>query len=92
MKNYHLTQEQALEIARSIGLSPITHGISDSVAKPILKDFANAVLDQVLGEPIRYERGSWIYGDWVAINEKDIKHYQGLGYTVRKLYAPKEQL
>lgn len=90
MKSYHLTQEQALEIARSAGLSPIMQGLSDSVAKPLLKDFANAVLDQVLGEPVAWAEKGRENNVIADLMKQTNKNDWVKPYTVA-LYAPKEQ-
>jgi len=56
-KPYHITQEQALEIASNLELAGLditvwTDGYVEFETKTALQSFANAVLDQVLGEPV----------------------------------------
>lgn len=48
MRSCHLTQEQALEIAKQT----LTLPTYTTALKGELQAFANAVLDQVLGEPV----------------------------------------
>lgn len=94
MKSYHLTQEQALEIASKLELDgcDITtweNGYIEFETKTALQSFANAVLDQVLGEPF----GIWHAGE--TEDESDFYLYEDAGDVscdkCIKLYAPKEQ-
>lgn len=55
MRSYHLTQEQALELASNLELAGLditvwTSGCVTFDTKAALQDFANAVLDQILGK------------------------------------------
>lgn len=90
MKSYHLTQEQVLEIASNLELdgrdiTVWTDGYVEFETKTALQLFANAVLDQVLGEPVAEVIGQKIHSlDW------DYEHIKNLRVGT-KLYAPKEQ-
>lgn len=84
-KHYHITQEQASEIAKqTLTLPTYTNAL-----KSELQAFANAVLDQVLGEPF----GIWHVGE--TEDESDFYLYEDAGDVscdkCIKLYAPKEQ-
>lgn len=57
MKSYHLTQEQVSEIASKLELAGLDitaweNGYVEFETKEALQLFVNAVLDQVLGEPV----------------------------------------
>lgn len=67
MSNYHITQEQVLEIASNLELAGLditvwTSGCVTFDTKEALQAFANAVLDKVLGE-------QWQPIDTVPVNE-----------------------
>ena len=85
MKSYHLTQEQASEIAKqTLTLPTYTNAL-----KGELQAFANAVLDQVLGEPVgefieASDEESFGTVAWLLCNSEPLK-------TGDKLYAPIEQ-
>lgn len=92
MKSYHLTQEQALEIASNLELAELDitvwiDGHLEFETKAALQAFANAVLDQVLGEPVGVTgempgtSGSFTMA---AFKSVDVPNNT-------KLYTPKEQ-
>lgn len=93
-RDYHLTPEQALEIASNLELDgcDITvweNGYVEFENKESLQAFANAVLEQVLGEPVAWAengRENNVIADLVKQTNKNdwVKPY-----TVA-LYAPKE--
>lgn len=85
MKSYHLTQEQALEIAKLKGVEQM---FSDDVYLATASEITalvNAVLDQVLGEPVAYR---WYESKWeeYRYSAEPNKHR-----ACEALYAPKEQ-
>jgi hypothetical protein len=80
-KDYHLTQEQALEIAMHISANLVIRNYQED-----LQEFANAVLDEVLGEPNYY--GLTKDHTWLSISHEQ---YIKLKPNMRKVcYAPKE--
>lgn len=94
MKSYHLTQEQVLEIASNLELdgrdiTVWTDGYVEFETKEALQLFVNAVLDQVLGEPVsevvRNDSGQIFMTDGEG-NSFDMSKNVGT-----KLYAPKEK-
>lgn len=74
MKSYHLSKEQVFEIAMQISTNLIIRNDQED-----LQEFANAVLDQVLGEPVG-----------IISQYKESICYVELPEGT-KLYAPKEQ-
>lgn len=87
---YHLTQEQALEIASDLEIDgcDITvweNGYVEFENKTALQSFANAVLDRVLGEPVAYR--------WYESKFDDYRYAENplKDRACEVLYAPKEQ-
>lgn len=98
MKSYHLTQEQALEIASDLELAGLDitvweSGYVEFENKEALQSFVNAALDQVLGEPVAYQT-PLRYGSRVSHNKPvkpDDWDDDFITWYCRPLYAPKEQ-
>jgi hypothetical protein len=85
-KHYHLTQEQALELAKIIekqteDLCVYEHGLITFYSPDGLKAIINAALDKVLGEPVGEVVGEGNNFAYV-LNKRLPKD--------TKLYAPKE--
>jgi hypothetical protein len=82
-KDYHITPEQAFcLIQRLEGLGFNISTQDDPVA---MASFANAVLDEVLGEPVAYR--------WYESRFDDYRYAEAplKDRTCEALYAPKEQ-
>lgn len=82
MKSYHLSKEQVFEIAMQISTNLVIRNDQED-----LQEFANAVLDQVLGEPV---------AEVVNLNDQPIgaPFFDDGKWSLKvgqKLYAPKEQ-
>lgn len=92
MQNYHLTPEQAFEMACDLDLAGLDitvweNGYVEFETKKALQSFANAVLDRVLGGPVAEVevRKNRILTDTLMQATTPISDGR------RKLYAPKEQ-
>ena len=81
-KHYHITREQALEIAKRLSVVS-DEGFIDS---DYLEEIINAALDKVLGEPVAYEYFDE-NADYHLTNEEPPEYVTATNLT--PLYAPK---
>jgi hypothetical protein len=90
-KDYHLTQERALELARANGFALIAGDFESDKLLDHLIVFANAALDKVLGEPdIEIESAEERTGAYFTNCKLSVKTYNGyVPKEGNKLYAPK---
>jgi hypothetical protein len=93
-KPYHLTQEQALEIAKEMdnhgfALTAYSDGSVEFHSAHVLAEYLNAALDKVLGEPVGYVREYAV--EFIAKQSPNytVINAESQANTDIALYAPK---
>jgi hypothetical protein len=96
MKSYHLTPEQAYRIAlmldkEGFNITTYPNGYIEAFGGREFQAFANAVLDEVLGEPVAWAEAGRENNVIANLVKQTNKNDWVRPYTVA-LYAPKERL